>query len=367
MTYEEILESYAMKYWSLPNGSSTAQTKRLEKAINGSDYFLTKKRDGAFYRFGIKDKDYILQSRTMSVKTKDWVQKQDNVPSIMEVLSTLPSETILLGEICFKGVEKTSKEVVSIMGCLPTKSIARQAKTPVEYYIFDILMFDGKDLTGLEAESRIKYIDKVKELINSPLISYVEVITENIPETISQWLSEGEEGGVLTEKKGTYDARLDKHGKPSWRTIKVKQEMKQTLDLVVMSILPATREYQGKYPTTHKLWFNIVKEEKLEGSYYGKGGQYIAVSEDFFYDLPSSVRLGAWYDGKLIEVCRVSGLKDSLKIDLRDNPEKYLEKVVMEVGGMSIDTVEKTLRHPKLVQIREDKQSLECQYTDIFA
>jgi ATP-dependent DNA ligase len=367
MTYQELLKSHPMRYWSLPSTSSDNQKKKLQKALSGSDYFLTKKRDGAMYRFGFDGKDVIFQSRTVSKKTGEFVEKQDNVPALMKHLSDIvPPNTILIGEICFKDLSKTSKDVVSIMGCLPKKSIERQQANPVDYYIFDILMWDGVDYSAKPAEERVKFLQEISPLFDSNLVSFVQPVFENIVETISEWLERGEEGGVLMHKKSAYDARLDKEGKPSWVTIKVKQSLKETLDLVIMEILPATQEYKGKYLTTHRYWENIVTNEKLEGNYHGRGGQYRAISEDYFRGLPSSIKLGAWYNGKLIEVCRVSGITDEFKWSLKNNPEEHIGKTVIEVSAMSIDEIEKTLRHPKIVRIRDDKPSESCLYKDIF-
>lgn len=367
MTYNELINSHPMRYWSLPSSASDNQKKRLQKAINGKDYFLTKKRDGAMYRFCYDGQNALFQSRTISRKTGEFVEKQDNVPQLMEHLtSVVPPNTILLGEICFKDISKTSKDVVSIMGCLPAKSIARQEKDPVDYYIFDILMWNGEDFSTKRAEDRVNFLKTIQNNFDKKYVSFIDPVFENIPETIEKWLEQGEEGGVLMKKDAAYDARLDKEGKPSWVSIKMKQAIRETIDLVVMEILPATEEYKGKYITTHRYWENMVTKEKLEGNYHGKGGQYRAISEDYFFGLPSSIRLGAWYRGKLLEVCRVSGLKDDFKWSLKNNPEEHLEKTVIEVSAMSIDSIEKTLRHPKMVQIRQDKPSESCLYKDIF-
>jgi hypothetical protein len=40
--------------------------------------------------------------------------------------------------------------------------------------------------------------------------------------------------------------------------------------------------------------------------------------------------------------------------------------MVVEVGAMMIDVEKKSLRHPKLLKLRPDKNAEECLYTDIF-
>ena len=78
------------------------------------------------------------------------------------------------------------------------------------------------------------------------------------------------------------------------------------------------------------------------------------------------MRLGAYKDGKIIEVCKVaSGLTDALRQDMAEQPEAYLGKVI-EIECMSLNKKDGTVRHPVFLCVRFDKDSTDCQWEEIF-
>ena len=102
-----------MKYYA-------ASDEKIDRACETNDWFGEKKIDGALYLATLTEKGDYLFSRTPSKKTGLLVDKSENVPHIMNALSVLPKGTILLGEIYYPN--GTSKNVTSIMGCLPEKA-----------------------------------------------------------------------------------------------------------------------------------------------------------------------------------------------------------------------------------------------------
>ena len=75
--------------------------------------------------------------------------------------------------------------------------------------------------------------------------------------------------------------------------------------------------------------------------------------------------MGLYKDGKIVEVGTVSsGLSDFEREDIRDNPEKWINKVI-ECSAMSISK-ESAFRHCVFIQIRNDKNPEECLWEDIF-
>lgn len=361
MKIHEFKEMEPMKYWSLPNSASAAQKKKLQQAVRGKDYYAVLKRDGAWYRF-IKDgSELLLQSRTVSVKTKQYVEKQDNVPHIIDALNNLlPDQTVVVGEICYAGNSTISSDVVSIMGCLPEKAIARQKEEKLHYYIFDILMYNGLDVHTSPAEQRMKLIQKIAAQNTSEYIEFAEPVFENLEEQLGVWLEEGEEGGVLMHKQKPYTEGRS----PAWSTIKFKQSLADNLDLVIMGFTPPIEKYTGKYPAMWRYWKNLKTGELVEGNYYADGG-YLPVSEYYFEGLIGGFELGAYYGDKLISVGKIANLTDELREDATHNPNKYIGTVV-EVSAMSVDTERKSLRHAKLVKLRPDKNASECLYKEIF-
>jgi hypothetical protein len=358
----EISTKEPMKYWS-PAGTSGGETnKKYENALVSDDYFLSLKRDGIFVRFVYPlEGEAFLQTRTFSKTARDFVRKEKNAPQIMEYLTSIfPRGTVTLGEICSLDKTKNSKHIVSLFNCLPAKCITRQKTSPIVFYAFELLAEGGKDLRTTGALERIKKLREYAKFENEHFL-VAEYFLENKLALINQWLQEGHEGGVLKMNSGTY---ID-GSRPRWITIKVKQTMSDSIDLVLMELLAPTKNYRGDYIASHKYWENQVTKERVEGILYGRGPQWIAVSRDYFYDQPSSIRLGAFLNGKLIEVCKVSGLSDDLKEKLVEG-DLAVGEAVFEVSAMSRDLVEKSLRHPVLVRVRPDKPAKDCIYTEIF-
>lgn len=358
---EEIKDLKPMSYWAFPGGSSANQKKRLADAFK-KNYILTLKRDGALYRAIIEEDGMLLQSRTISRTTGEFVEKQDRVPAIMEALKVFPKGTVLMGEICFplEFGNTISSDVVGIMGCNADKAIARQELTPVNFYIFDVLMYGGEPWYDKPYKKRIEKVQEMAKLaVGKERLEFAKPIYEDLEMTVQNYLSNGWEGGVLMKADAAYD-----FGKrPAWTSIKIKQST-DTIDLVVMETTPPNKEYTGKYPASHQYWENQKTGELVEGNFYAHGG-YTAVSVNYFRKLPGGLKLGAYYGKNLIEVCRIANLTDELRNILDTDPSVIIGKVV-EVSAMMVDIEKKSLRHPKLVKIREDKNPEECKYSEIF-
>lgn len=357
---EEIKSLKPMSYWAF-SGTSAAQKKKFAKAFE-QDYALTLKRDGALYRAVLTEEEAILQSRTVSRTTGEFVEKQDRVPDIMKALSVFPKNTVFMGEICFpmEMGNTISSDVVGIMGCLAEKAILRQEQTPLNYYIFDVLMYDGEPFYNKPYKVRMEKLKQIATLGRTEQrLEFAEPVYSDIDKVLQNYLSNGWEGGVLMKLSEPY--QFEK--RPAWTSIKVKQAT-DTIDLVIMGTTPATKEYTGKYPKTHQYWQNVKTGELVEGNYYASGG-HIPVSSTYFHGLPGGLQLGAYYGDEIIEVCRIANLTDSLREELNSNLEKYIGKVV-EVSAMMVDIEKKSLRHPKLEKIREDKNPEECLYSDVF-
>ena len=367
MTPQEIMDLKPMAYWSLPKNASDAQKQKFKKMLEANEYILTLKKDGASYRSIVLKDEVIMQSRTVNKKTNNFVEKQDRVPHLTAELANLPKNTIVLGEICFNDSRLNSNDIVSIMGCLPDKAIERQKGNPLYYYIYDVLMYDGKDLTEEPYESRLNTLLYIQNKnIFSNFIQFVEPVYENIEATISEWLERGEEGGLLMHKNKPYvlGPKNSTEKRPAWTSIKIKQELIDFLDLVIMGTTAATQQYTGRYPATHSYWQNIKTNELVEGNYHNQTG-YVPVSSTYFQGLIGGFELGAYYNGNLIKVCSVSNLTDELREDATKNFNKYRLKVV-KVSAMQVDNERRSLRHPVFMGFHENKNAKDCLYEDIF-
>ena len=317
----------------------------LQQRLVSGDYFGEIKKDGALYQI-VKDVkgEVFLFSRTISKKTGFYVNKIDNVPHIKEwAIDCLPNDSILLGEIYYPGL--TSKDVTKVMGALPDKAISRQNNNPIHYYVHDILRWQGVRFLSKSN------IERYEILLDVPIYPYeelpwlemTEAYTDNLPAILESVFAAGEEGMVFKKKDGLY--------LPGKRpTYNVKAKTEDTVDAIITGFVAPERVYTGKELDSWGYWEGDIPVTKA----YANG--WIA-----------GIEIGAWdNNGHVIPFASVtSGMTDFLRDDMAVNPTKYLGKVV-EVQCMSKDKNAMSLRHPRLVQIREDKEGTDCKLTDIF-
>ena len=355
----------AMLIWKLPAGKED----KLSEVCENGEYFLEEKIDGAFYQF-VKTQNYsYLFGRTVSRKTGLLTEKGANVPHIMGALSSIPADTVIVGEIYVPG--GTSKDVVSIMGCLSEKAIARQKDNPIHFYLHDITFYNGEDVTALGAEDRYDLLHKLWDecgLAQYGFLRLAEKITENLEQTISDILARGGEGAVLKKKDAPYTP--DK--RPAWSTVKIKQM--DSIDLVCMGFCDPTKEYTGKEIETWPYWvkttddpeFGEVEELSMSCKYGEEGWQ--PVTKYYAFNQYSAIKIGAYdNNGTLVELGTVSsGLTDEMKQSMSENPVFYLGMVV-SLDCMSTDKGSKTLRHPVFKAWRGDKNPEDCKIGEVFA
>lgn len=317
----------------------------LHQRLVSGDYFGEVKKDGALYQI-VKDVngEVFLFSRTISKKTGFYVNKIDNVPHIKEwAIDCLPNDSILLGEIYYPGL--TSKDVTKVMGALPDKAIARQNNNPIHYYVHDILRWHGVSFLSKSN------IERYEILLDVPIYPYeelpwlemTEAYTDNLPAILESVFAAGEEGMVFKKKDGLY--------LPGKRpTYNVKAKTEDTVDAIITGFVAPERVYTGKELDSWGYWEGDTPVTKA----YANG--WVA-----------GIEIGAWdNNGHVIPFASVtSGMTDFLRDDMAINSTKYLGKVV-EVQCMSKDKDAMSLRHPRLIQIRDDKESTDCRLTDIF-
>lgn len=357
----EDLMIQPMLIWTLPSNKKD----KLSEVCASGEYFAEQKIDGALYQFCHTDKGNYLFGRTVSVKNGLLTNKIDNVPHINSALSCLPCGTVIVGEIYVPG--GTSKNVTSIMGCLPTEAIKRQDKQgKIKYYLHDMIFYDGEDMQSWGAEVRYQKLVEVWNefhLEQFDFLRLAESFDTGIEERLSQILAAGGEGIVLKKK----DAPYSEGKRPAWATIKCKQM--DTIDLVCTRAIEATKEYTGKELNTWEYWVDL-SGNPYHGRYLNDEGYatiktpMIPVTKPYFYGWKTAIGIGAYDDeGNLKEIGTVSsGLTDEMRAHLDD----YVGKVVA-LQCMSIDRKEKTLRHPIVKAWRDDKNAIECKLSEVFS
>lgn len=356
--YPGAKEFAPMKIWDAPKNKQ----EKVQECINSGDYFGSVKKDGFWYQFEkTENGDCYLFSRTISTKTGHLVEKAEWVPHITRTLKEyLPNGTILIGEIYYP--KKSSKNVTEVMQCLVEKALERQQKNGLlHFYIHDIIYLNNEDLRQTPAWERQKLLKKVLEkdiLWQNPTIELADMEDANLMEYIQHNFDTGEEGTILKKKDSIYQ-----DGKrPSWATLKFKTET--TVDVVLMNLIPATKEYTGKEEDTWQYW------ETQEGEKYcgdKKNSNDIPVTKGYYYDWITSFEIGYKnYGDNYVSIGTVaSGLTDEICAMARKSPERFIGSVI-EVQCMSVDKEAGTLRHPRFKRFREDKMPEECTWTDIF-
>lgn len=357
-----------MLIWTLPANKKD----KLSEVCASGEYFAEEKKDGALYQFCRTDKGNYLFGRTVSVKNGLLTNKIDNVPHINSALSCLPCGTVIVGEIYVSG--GTSKNVTSIMGCLPAEAIKRQDKQgKIKYYLHDMIFYNGEDMQSWGAEARYqKLVEAWNEfhLEQFDFLRLAESFDTGIEERLSQILAAGGEGIVLKKK----DAPYSEGKRPAWATIKCKQM--DTIDLVCTRAIEATKEYTGKELETWPYWQErSERDQNGEYTWLSSEGQYYEdylhnphiyrpVTKPYFYGWKTAIGIGAYDDeDNLKEIGTVSsGLTDEMRAHLDD----YVGKVVA-LQCMSIDRKEKTLRHPIVKAWRDDKNAAECKLSEVFS
>lgn len=364
----EDLMIQPMLIWTLPSNKKD----KLSEICASGEYFAEEKKDGALYQFCRTDKGNYLFGRTVSIKNGLLTNKIDNVPHINSALSCLPCGTVIVGEIYVPG--GTSKNVTSIMGCLPAEAIKRQDKQgKIKYYLHDMIFYNGEDMQSWGAEARYQKLVEAWNKFHLEQFDFLrlaESFDTSIEERLSQILSAGGEGIVLKKK----DAPYSEGKRPAWATIKCKQM--DTIDLVCTRAIEATKEYTGKELETWPYWQErSERDQNDEYTWLSSEGQYYEdylhnphiyrpVTKPYFYGWKTAIGIGAYdNEGNLKEIGTVSsGLTDEMRAHLDD----YVGKVVA-LQCMSIDRKEKTLRHPIVKAWRDDKNAAECKLSEVFS
>lgn len=351
----------AMKIWKLPDGKENM----FPVVCNSGEYFAELKKDGYWYQYEKTEHYDYLFSRNVSANTGILTEKLDNVPHIKEAFSSLPSGTILIGEIYYPG--KTSKDVTKVMGCLAPEAVNRQQLSGlIHYYLHDVIRYNGVDLCDQGAWTRYQVLKAIWDKFNLsqyPFLELAEAQLSHIQEFTASALNNGEEGVVLKKKDAIYVP--DK--RPAWSSVKIKKM--DFADCICIGFEDATKYYEGKEIKTWPYWEKVIDDNTIihtDMCQYGLEG-WEPITKGYHFGWKTSMRLGALdNDGKIVDIGTVSsGLSDDLKADFAQHPEKYLNKVVA-IQCMEKNKTDHTLRHGFFKGFRDDKNFEDCLLNTIF-
>lgn len=376
-----------MKYWNMPNNlSKEARDMHVNRMIKSGEYLFSEKFDGNWSRVVITKDRCAIQTRGVSKVTGTYGEVQEKVFFWESILAAhFSGDTVFLGEIYLDG--GIDKDVGSIIRSKTEKAKSIQDESyyqTIQQYvkftkkdcrditqnkffnhklsmrIFDVLVYEGENLMERPLIERIGYINKIVQCINSPLvqgITYHEM-NENFFDDLQEIFSRGGEGVVCYRKESIYIP--GKRGPHAWDTCKIKRELTTEVDCFIIGTEPATKAFTGEKLEECQYWYNYRTDEKLVGYYftdYRLGSPIEPISRGFYYGWPGAIVCGVYDDsGKIVEICRCSGLTDTFKQELTDNYKAY-HMMPIKLSGMMISETSNlsslSIRHPRLVSLRD--------------
>ena len=363
-------EMEAMKYYAPPSTWSDEKKRDNARAkIFSGDWYGAEKKDGYFAKL-IKDEDgnIILYSRSRGVNGK-FADKHEWVPHLQPFFDMIPNGTCFLGEIYFPSAPG-SRNITTIMGCLKEKAIARQEKgEKLHFYIFDCLAYAGKSWMSYPARKRFAFVDSYD--VAAEYVSHAHYVAgAELWTMLQEILARDDEGVVITNGDGLYEPGK----RPSKTTLKIKKELKQTIDCFFTGVGSApTKIYTGKEIETWKYWENQLTGNKINAEMYKEyaaGCPIVPITKGYYNGWAGSLEIAVfkhrpgmkikigdtiYEDIDVQPIGWLSGLPDEMKAD----PKKYAFKPI-EVNAMEWDAWNNSLRHGKMVGWRKDLALTDC-------
>lgn len=359
------------KYYDVPASQPKAKKEMfIERAIENGNYVCSEKFDGNWARFVVQDGIAKIQSRGRGV-SGNFGEFQEKVPHIFNALKNVfTKDTIILGELYLPN--GNDKEVGSVLRCLPKKAIERQEKGPkMRFKIFDVWYLNGVSYMTTPLSKRIhEGLRTIKELFpNHPFVEVIDYYPiEDMYEVLDNAFAHDGEGIVIQDATG-----IPEPGKrPAWKSLKIKKEIYQDVDVFCSGFEPPTRDYTGDHIEDWMYWENVKSGEKVYDKLfesYIDGRTYEPVTKNYFNNWPGSILCSVLRNDQEVQVCKVSGITEDIKEEIKNNPSKYLHKP-MRITGMEFSTNQKndelSIRHPKFMGFREDISYRDCTYDKLF-
>ena len=361
MTIDEFKTLMPMKYYDNPEpaeGTSAAQ-KRKDIIQNVNNLYIgSEKHDGDWsmcihYTKG----QNLIRSRSISKVTGEYGDYTAKLPHLTAEMNTWPDNTVVLAEICWNEYGTNANTVGTILRCLPAKAIERQKEKKLYGLVFDLLMFNGEDLTQVPYEQRLRRAQDYFNLghqdgraATGNFFHTTAIFTDNFAEHADEIIEAGGEGLVLQLRNNPYMPGT----RSAWKTLKLKQCLPHQ-DLQVVATLPASRDYNGIEGDTWQYW-ERRENGVLKKVWVREGGRpspdAYPITKPYYFGWPGAIRVK--YKDTTTDVA--SGLTDEDRAWL--TTAEAQEQIAAgglwaEVKAMS-ENDKGALRHPVLVRLRND-------------
>jgi ATP-dependent DNA ligase len=278
-----------------------------EEKLDGSRYVLHIGADP----YGRREGNTLL-SRRFSVGDGKLVDRTENVPHITGVKYAGLEGTVLDGEIMASDFLGTN----SVMNSGPALAVQKQNESgKLNYHVFDIMVFRGKDIRGLPLEKRRKILEEAVRRMNNEYVKVIEQKKSNFLSYFKLITARGGEGLIIKDIRQGYGCGWSK--------------MKKTYDVSV--VVSGFKPGNGKY-----------------------AGQVGALA------------LSVYHEGELLEVGFCSGFDDTLRSKITKDPDAYMGRVIdvfaqeVQKSKRSGDNPVGRLRHPTFHRFRDDMNANSC-------
>ena len=269
---------------------------------------------------------------TVQLRSRNDKDFTSRYPAVVKALAKLPNETVIDGEIvAFDEHGRPSFNTLQNFGTSPG---------PVVYYVFDVMILEGTDVTNRSLDERRRRLEqKVLPTLTEP-VRYASALDAALPVLIESVKSHGLEGLVAKRRDGRYEPGL-RSG--AWMKMRVDQGQEfviggytrgtATFDALVFgyyednALLYASRTRNGFTPATRTALF-----KKLQG---------LEIDRCPFVNLPEE-KSGRWGQGLT-------------KAKMADCV--WLRPVLVGQFEFLEWTADNHLRHSKFVGLREDKKA----------
>jgi bifunctional non-homologous end joining protein LigD len=247
---------------------------------------------------------------------------------IHEALADLPDNTVIDGEIV--ALDESGRPNFNLLQTF------RSAAKQISYFVFDLLVLKGRDVTDLPLVKRRKLMRSLK--FSSPLVRLCEQFESSAEEMIAAVRQLGLEGVIGKRKDSKYE--IGKRA-GSW----IKYRINRGQELVI----------GGYFPGPHG--FDSI----ILGYYKGADLMYVARTRAGF--VPATRRqVFSKLKNLVIETCPFVNLPDTRKSRFGEelNAEKMKKavwvkpKIVAQIEFLEWTEADR-LRHSKFVGLREDK------------
>lgn len=290
------------------------------------------------------------------------------------VISKVPDDSILEGF----GLEPGTTQLNLTSALLASdkqETLDFQKHYPLKLMIFDIVVFDGEDLTDKPLSERLKYRDIVyKEMLEAGFCIEKPKNNRDLNLTVEDFhkkmLIDGEEGSIVKTLNGLYDMSGSRSHN-AWIKLKrsVGDSVASSLGDTIDGFITGFHNIAG---TDNNSW----RVSTVEFSVYLTDNKLNIDDLDIELDLSNITLDQEVTDSREIKViANVSGLTEDdarlLSEPDPDNPgfcrlKKEAYGVVAELNGQDISPRSLTLTHPRIIRWRDDKPMNQCEVSKEF-